>query len=244
MQDTFASLAPAIEEGQRILNGMRDILSLYVTRIAAMALVILSARVVGEFPLELRQGALITLFSVGIPATMIAVWAKPGAAAKNAVVTRVFHFVLTPTLVTSVIALVLFYGTLVLLLYQNPEYNSNIPPQRIGAIYDSVRFIAQSTLASFLVLCGLLTVIFIEPPTPWWAAVHPARGEWRPTILVCFQLLAFVFILIVPPLSDLFSLARLGLQEIGLFVGATIIWLICVQFLWRQKIFERFLGNT
>ena len=76
--DSFAALAPAVEEGQRILNGMFDILRLFLARIATMGTVILSALVVGTFPISLRNASLITLFSVGIPSALLAVRAQPG----------------------------------------------------------------------------------------------------------------------------------------------------------------------
>src|SRR6185369_7049028 len=36
MQDSFGAVAQAVEEGQRILNGMQDILKLFLTRIATV----------------------------------------------------------------------------------------------------------------------------------------------------------------------------------------------------------------
>ena len=46
MKDSFAALAPAVSEGQRIVNGMQDILRLFLTRILSMALLIVSSLVV------------------------------------------------------------------------------------------------------------------------------------------------------------------------------------------------------
>ena len=51
MEDSFASLAPAVLEGQRIVNGMADILRLYLARICTMGLLIVSSLVIGFFPL-------------------------------------------------------------------------------------------------------------------------------------------------------------------------------------------------
>ena len=50
VNDSFAALAPAVIEGQRILTGMQDILKLFLARITTIALVIVSALVVGTFP--------------------------------------------------------------------------------------------------------------------------------------------------------------------------------------------------
>ena len=112
MKDSFAALAPAVSEGQRIVNGMQDILRLFLTRILSMALLIVSALVIGEFPLALRNGSIVTLFSVGIPAVMLALWARPGPRKNGTLAQRLAHFIVTPVLLTSILGVVLFYGVL------------------------------------------------------------------------------------------------------------------------------------
>jgi cation-transporting P-type ATPase E len=52
----FASLAPAVEEGQRIRNGMQDILRLFLSRIMTVGLLIVTSLVIGIFPIALRNG--------------------------------------------------------------------------------------------------------------------------------------------------------------------------------------------
>ena len=44
MQDSFAALSPAVQEGQRISSGMNDILKLFLTRIATVGLLFLIGR--------------------------------------------------------------------------------------------------------------------------------------------------------------------------------------------------------
>jgi len=56
-EDSFAALAPAVEEGQRIINGMFDIIGLFLARIATMGLVIVSSLVIGIFPIALRNAS-------------------------------------------------------------------------------------------------------------------------------------------------------------------------------------------
>ena len=78
LNDSFAALAPAVAEGQRIVNGMQDILKLFLARIATMALIITSSLIIGVFPINVRHGSLTTLFTVGIPTVLLALWARPG----------------------------------------------------------------------------------------------------------------------------------------------------------------------
>lgn len=242
MDDSFAALAPAVIEGQRIVNGMQDILKLFLTRITTMALVILSALVVGEFPLELRQGSLVTLFSVGIPTVMLAIWARPGVTGRGTLPQRLFHFILAPVIVTTVFALLVFYGTLVGQFFLRGG-SVNLTAEMITPLYPAALFTAQSTLVAFLVLVGLVTVIFVEPPTEWWTGGDPLSGDWRPTLLAVGLMLAFFVIVLLKPLRDIFAMDELGLLELGTATAAAIVWLFLVRWLWRKRAFGRYLDT-
>lgn len=233
MEDSFGALAPAVGEGQRIVNGMQDILKLFMTRIVTMAVVIISALVVGVFPLELRQGSLVTLFSVGIPTVALAIWARPGPTAAGTLGRRLFHFVLTPVVTTTVLALLVFFAMLV---------GGTLLGNDIGPREATPLLVAESTLVIFMVFAGLLTVIFVEPPTAWWAGADEVSGDWKPTILVGALFVVFFVILAWRPLRELFVLAPIGPVELGVAGAAALVWLFLVRWLWREKVFERFLG--
>jgi cation-transporting ATPase E len=243
MDDSFGSLAPAVREGQRIANGMQDILKLFMTRIATMAMVILSALVVGEFPLELRQGSLVTLFSVGIPTVALAVWARPGAIGRGTLGQRLIHFVLTPVIVTTLFSLLLFYGTLIAEIGLRVGWNDLFVPETMAATYPEALRLAQSTLVSFLVLVGLLTVIFVEPPTPWWTGGDELSGDWKPFYLAVGLMVLFFIIISVPLLRAVFAMSALGIRELGVAVGTAVIWAFLVRWLWRRRVFDRYLST-
>jgi cation-transporting ATPase E len=237
MQDSFAVLVPAVSEGQRILNGMQDILKLFLTRISTVGLVIVSALVVGVFPLELRQGSAVTLFSVGIPTILLAVWARPGSSPPGDLTRRLLHFILPPVFGTSVLGLLLFAGVYVLRLMEAGSFGV-----RNGAALLTDMPAAQTTLTAFLVFCGLFLVIFVEPPTQWWVGGNALAGDWRPTMLAGGMMITFVVILLVPPLRDLFVLYPLGLQEYMLLAGGLAVWLFMLRAIWRLRLLNRFLG--
>jgi cation-transporting ATPase E len=237
MQDSFAVLVPAVAEGQRILNGMQDILKLFLTRISTVALVILSSLVVGAFPLELRQGSLVTLFSVGIPAILLAVWARPGPLAQGHLTRQLLHFILPPVLITSVLGLLLYVGSYSLWLVSMGSFGAR---NQIYSLDDYPA--AQTTLTTFLVFCGLFLVIFVEPPTRWWVGGNRLRGDWRPTLLAIGMMVAFVAITLIPPLRALFVLSPLGWRESLLIAVALVVWLFAVRATWRLRLLGRYLG--
>jgi cation-transporting ATPase E len=243
MNDSFAALAPAVQEGQRIVNGMQDILKLYLARIGTFALVILSSMMVGGmFPIALRQGSLVTLLSVGIPTVLLAVWAQPRPLPKAGLLRRLAHFVLPPVALTSLLGLLLFYGSLILEASASVGIEPGLTPDQIDQIYQNALPIAQTALASFMVLCGLLLVVFVEPPTPWWEGGDRLSGDWRPTLLAAVLLIAFGVVSLVPSLRVVFALAALGWAHAGLVAAAVLVWLCLVRWAWRRRLLERFLS--
>jgi hypothetical protein len=52
----------------------------------------------------------------------------------------------------------------------------------------------------------------------------------------------FVIISLVPGLRSLFLLSPLSVQEYALVLGAVVLWLFIVRWIWRARLLGRFLG--
>ena len=91
-------------------------------------------------------------------------------------------------------------------------------------------------------MCGLLLVVFVEPPSEWWTGADVLSGDKKPMRLAVWLMAAFVVIMAAPELRQVFSLSPLGTIEIGLVAAAGVVWLFLVRFLWRRRVLERFLG--
>ncbi len=239
-EDSFAALAPAVEEGQRIVNGMFDIIGLFLARIATMGLVIVSSLVVGIFPIALRNASAITLLSVGIPAALLALWAQPGKLQHDSMTRLVVRFVLPAALISSVAALAVFYGSIWLSLAANPSAAASTALND-AAVLAAIP-VAQSTLTAFLVFIGLGLIVFVEPPTTWLAVIQPLSPDRRPTILAVALGLAFVALTLFPPLGDLFALQSLAASAWALVVGAFVLWFIVMRYVWHWRLMEKFVG--
>ncbi len=233
MQDSFAVLAPAALEGQRILNGMQDILKLFLSRISTVGLVIVSSLIVGVFPLELRQGSILTLFSVGIPTILLAIWARPGAIPPGSLVRRLLRFILPPAMLSSILGVSLFFSVYALRVASGATGD---PPT--GADFE----IAQTALASFLVFNGLFLVIFVEPPTPWWTGANKLSSDRRPALLALGLMGCFLLISLISPLGALFALTPLPVRAYAFIAGAVALWVLLVRWAWRANILSRYLG--
>jgi len=241
VQDSFAALAPAVLEGQRIHNGMQHILKLFLARISTITLVIVSALVVGIFPLAVRNSSIITLLTVGIPSVLLALWARPGVRPTSSLARDLWHFVVPAAAFSSLLGLAVFYSTIGLRLW-SLGLLGNAPEVTIEhAVAASVPY-AQTALAAFLVFCGLFLVIFVEPPTAWWVGGAPLSGDRKPTALAVGLMVAYLVISAVPPLRTLFALSPLEPRYLPLVAVALVIWLLLVRSFWRGRFVERFLG--
>lgn len=239
VNDSFAALQPAVMEGQRIVNGMQDILKLFLTRIATMMLVILSAWTIGLFPIAVRQGTIVTLWTVGIPTVLLAIWARPGYRAHQTLMRTLIHFVLPPALISSVLGLVVFYLPFATQL--TPAARALTAEQFLETFGPVIRT-NQTALSAFLIGVGLLLLIFVEPPTEWWEGGDVISGDWRPTLLACGLGVAFVLVMFSPHLREFFDLAPLPLMHVLLVIAALLLWLVLVRSAWRRKWLAKALG--
>ncbi len=248
VNDSFAALLPALREGQRILNGMQDIVKLFLCRISTVALLIISSLVIGYFPISLRNGSVITLLTVGIPAIMLAIWAQP-AKVEGSLISRLAHFVIPAAVLTSLIGLLIFYIALDIRskqLVQDAFGGKAATPEQIDLLLrrsaDVLLPIPQTVLASFLVFAGLFLVIFVEPPTAWWTGGDVLTSDQKPAILAVGLMLVFVLISLIAPLRQLFSLEPLDWQYLALVAAAVPVWLLLVRLFWRHNLLARFVG--
>jgi len=233
MQDSFAAVAQAVEEGQRILNGMQDILKLFLTRIATLALVIVSSLVVVTFPIELRNASALTVFTVGIPSALLAVWAAPGRRVRDSLTRTLATFVAPAAVVSSLGALLVLYGSLFM------SGADGLHTENFAVALDN----ARTALTAFLVFVGLLLVVFVEPPIPWFAVAEPLSRDRRPTILAVVLAIGFVLTIQIGFARSFFSFGVPEPRDALLVIVAVVVWTVLVREFWRRRLVERFLGQ-
>jgi cation-transporting ATPase E len=223
LNDSFAALPDAFAEGQRILNGMQDVLKLYMTRILCLALLILAMGFVGiGFPFTPKQNSLLSIVVLTIPAFALALWARPGPVPKGSVARKLMHFVLPAVITSSAAGLAVYIYFL--LTTQDILY-------------------AQHTLTYTMMAIGLLLIVFAEPPTAAWVGGDELSGDWRPTLLAVGLLLAFVAFVAVPPLRRFYSLELLRQSsDYALIALVVILWAFTLRHAWRARLLERYLN--
>jgi cation-transporting ATPase E len=234
LNDSFAALPAAFMEGQRILNGMQNIIHLFLTRAFYAAIIILGTAVIVEanlFPFIPKHASLITLVTVGFPTFALAAWARPGIPNHN--LTRsMIHFILPAALTLAAVALAVY--TFYLSVYY-------LPSQTIAEEIKGVA-ISRTALTTGLVFMGLLLIPFVEPPTNAWVGGDDYSGDWRPTILAIIMLIIYLTIIFVDSFREFWELERLDLTDYLFLTSVAVLWGIIIRYIWRNNLFERFLN--
>jgi cation-transporting ATPase E len=237
LNDSFASLPEALREGQRIINGMHDILKIFLTRIFYVSLLFLSTGLVGGFPFNPKESSLLALLTVGIPTVALAVWARPGMRRNRNVdlMRTLFRFVVPASATISLAALGV-YLTLLTRASMEPTLLSE------ELAWEAAHSLAQTALTTITVVCGLVLLVFVEPPAKFFVGGDRLSGDWRPTVLAGVLLLAY-FLVLLTPLREQFELVPLAPGELAFIGAVALVWAAVLRWAWRQRWLERFLSE-
>jgi cation-transporting P-type ATPase E len=238
LKDSFGALPHAFREGQRILNGMHDILKLFLTRVLYTALLIAALGLFEGFPFTPKYNSLLALFAVGIPSIALAAWARPGLVPRTGLIRELLHFVLPAVLTMSLFGVGVYVSTLVL---NSGGLVASVGGDSADALVRATP-VAQSALTTFSVLCALLLIVFVEPPTPAWTGGDVFSGDWKPSIMAAGLFFAYVLIIAYDPLRQFFELAPLAIVDYLLISLAVAAWAFTARLVWRARLLDRFLG--
>ncbi len=257
LEDSFSALPYAFTEGQRILNGMSDILRLFLPRTLYVSLMIIATAIINlGFPFLPMHNTLITLLTVGIPTFFLAIWARPGLKPKRSLLSSEIHFILPAAGLTFLFGLLIYTTTVFVTIANLAQFD--ITPEEIAQFqtfaninYDiatpaaylaeAAHLAAQTTLTVFLVFVGLLMIIFVEPPHPWFVGGDEYSGDIRPTVLAGIMGVLFILIFALEPTRAFFKIVDLPLPVHLLIGGVAAVWALVLRRAWRRNWLERFL---
>lgn len=245
LNDSFAALPAAFQEGQRIRNGMEDVMKLFLTRVFAVALVLTSVTAVqAGFPFTPKQVGILSTLTVGIPAFALAAWARVGVTVRGGLIRSLLHFIIPAATTMAILALAVY------IYYYNGAKNdivietqrSSLDLSEPSSATPTATTLARDAATTVLILCGLLIIVFAEPPTTFWTGGDVLSGDRRPTLLALGMLAAYVVILAIDPLREFFGLHLLGFWDyVGIF-ALVCAWAMALRFIWRERLLDRFLG--
>jgi cation-transporting ATPase E len=242
MKDTFAPLPFAFREGQRIINGMNDILRIFMVRIFFKALMIAIVTGLGGFPFAPRQSALLSFFGATVPAIAFALWAQPGPTPKVGLFKLLARFVLPTTVLMTAIA------TGIYLAWAIPAKNSYLaahPGAGEKELIANAYPPAMTALTIFACCAAIFLVLLIVPPSKWWSGGAPVvRNDWRMVGVVGFLFLCMVAVLAVPLGRTLFELTELPAWQYFVLLLLAFVWSQLCLLVWKSRVLDRWLGTA
>jgi cation-transporting ATPase E len=221
--DEFGILPDAVQEGQRIRNGMREILKLFMTLVISFALLLMATMILRGFPFTPREISVLTIIAVGIPTVVLVAWARPGVSPVGGITRSILHFVVPASILTAMAGIGVYAYVW------------------LNAAHDALGQ-AQTALTIEAVVCGLLLLPFVLPPTQWWVGGDPVSGDWRPTLLAIGLFIFFLATLAIPRAASGLGYVTLEGRAYAIVALAAIVWALLLRTTWRYRLFERFLG--
>jgi cation-transporting ATPase E len=253
VDDSFAALLPAQREGRRIIDGIATSMYVFLARVAGQGLVILAVTMLGlGFPYSPTQVGL-TLLTVGIPTLFLTIWARPVPPDEH-LLGNLARFVIPAAVITA------GFGTAVYaFLYRTVTevLGSGRTPARIisdfesytGLTYTDADFQeaaatigAQTGLSTFSCLSSFLLILFLAPPTRFFAAWTRPTGDRRPALLVAALVAVFFAVLFVPALYTYFGLTAGNSFVLAVVLAALVPWFGALSAAYRFRLLDRLLG--
>ena len=235
MKDTFAPLPFAFREGQRIINGMNDILRIFMVRIFFKAPMIAIVTAIGGFPFAPRQSALLSFFGATVPAIAFALWAQPGPDAQGRALQApgALRAARPSCFMTAI-------GTGVYLAWSIPAKNGYLaahPGADRGASSSPPRYPqAMTALTIFACFAAIFLILLIVPPTqvvgrrrPGGAQrlAHGRRGRLPVRS-------AWSCVLAVPLGRTLFEITALPWWQYFVLLGLAFVWSQLCLLVWKS----------
>jgi cation-transporting ATPase E len=231
LDDSFAAVPRAFAEGQRILNGLRDCLALYLTRLAYTTLLIAAVGLaLGDFPFTPKNTSLISFLTIGAPTFALVAWAPPSARPRRGLIRSLAGFAAPAALLLTVLGLGVYAA---FSWWGGAAAGRGAPPDTLAE--------ARSALTTALVL-GNVALLPLLPPHGAPAGRGGRPGGRRPALLALAMLALYGVVLAVPRARSFFELAPLGLAEVAAIGGAVALWLALLLWVRRGRLLERFLG--
>lgn len=218
LEDSPGVLQSVLDKGQRIVNGLMDVLKLYITQVIYLTVLILAVQIVAYgFPYKSAQGGVISFLTITLPSLGLSFWASSGVLPDARMRLILRRFTVPASITIAAIAMMVYNFFL--------------------TSYGSVDY-AQLAVTYTLVGTGLILVILLKPPLRVQMGGARLKGDLRFTLLVCVALVLFGLLVTIPLSQELMKLDLLERPEDYLVILLALIWwtitLLLIWFIWPQ----------
>ncbi|MEU4564685.1 HAD-IC family P-type ATPase [Actinoplanes sp. NPDC023936] len=255
VEDSFAALPPAQQEGRKIINGIGISLYVFLARVVSQGLVILTVTMLGlGFPYSPTQVGL-TMFTVGVPTVFLTFWAKP-TKPDPCMLRNLVRFVVPVSIVTATFGAAV-YTALYEIVIAGFSSGRRTPHQIIeefesytGLTYGidadfttaSATILAQTGLSTFFCFASFGLILFLAPRSRFFAAWTTPTKDTRPALLVLGLCIVFSAVLFIPVLWQYFGLTGPSRPVFLVVVPALLLWYGTLTVVLRYQLFDRLLA--
>jgi len=214
-KNSLNALSDALQKGQRIVNSVMGILKLNLNRIAYTLILLVVMYITGErvFYFNPTQGGMISFFTIVLPSIALSLWASTKTVDSKNLSRLLFHFLTPSAVVTSLVVLMV---------------NIIIKTSGAGIAY------TQIVVTHVLVLLGLMTFVFLQPPVRFLAVWDNFNGRWEITLAALAFYALFHILTLIPLAQRLLRLRPLqNMQDYLLIFLVAIFWAVLVMGIWR-----------
>ncbi len=218
LENSLFVLNRVLDKGQRIVNGLLDILKLYLTQVSYLSLMIAGLFIMGVgFPVRGIQLTIITTVTITIPSLGLTLWANPGVLHGNSLRKSLSHFIFPAAITIAIAGIVTFFTF------------------RESVLENSY---TQLVVTYTLVFTGLLVVVFLRPPFRLLSGGAPLSQDRRifnmVTVLTVLFFITVALSSAIPFLNDLLLLNWLNPVTDYLIIAAIVIaWAAVLLLIWR-----------
>lgn len=223
MKNSPDAFPGVLQQGQRIVNGLMNVLKLNLTQIFYILILLVAMFFSGDraFYYQPAQGGAIAIFTIAIPSIGLSLWASTAAVNRSNMHQQLAYFVAPAAMMIALFVVLFRYLTISGFTSFTLEYS-------------------QLVITHFLVIAGLWVVVFAKPPLRGFSLKEDFKADWRPTYLVIALFLIFQFATQLSLAQRFLSIAPLVSARDYLFVwGMSIAWAGMTLGIWRIPLLRR-----
>jgi cation-transporting ATPase E len=221
LKSSLDVLPTVVQQGQKIVSGLLDILKLNLTQVGYLLLLIVAMVLSGRgiFYYHPTQGGVVIFFTLILPSVGLTLWATAGAIPRQRMSLQLVRFVI-PAAFTLMVAVLLLSSL-------------------FGQSTESITY-TQLAVTYGLITMGSLLVVFVQPPAKLFTGGDELSGDWRPTYLAIASLVLFNIIVFVPLAQEFLRIAPLlGSLDYAVIGVVAIFWGGVLLVIWRSRWFNK-----
>ena len=190
--------------------------------------------------------------TVGIPTFFLALWAESEKKPDN----RLLHVVMfsAPAAILNMIFGTILFAAVFIFLEESLA-NYTITAEQMANVesvagfqiasgedakWIAIGYVARSYLTVFLVLTGIVAILFVRPYFNFLAVLNNKTNDIKPTLMAIVMVLALIAVLLIEPLRNFFELVLLTPTDYLIIVALALFWSVLLWFFYRWQLLKKF----